>query len=526
VWIIVVVALTVSLARADCPPSVPVDFARGCVGETTSGTTSFCFSPELGCVVPGVVGGIVVPDPPFALAALHVDGPLGTRVVTAADFPLVLGPGETLDADLTVVPPSPGVVTGRIGWLTTGQDGPEECDVQLRARPPACAPATACAGETCVAGMCVPVTIAGPCDDGDPCTTDDHCEAGTCRGTPRSCPPDPWDCTDEQCVGGACRSVPVDARCGSDECGVGACRPGDPDANARGCVTTPVSEGQACTDDGLACTDDVCTGGACLHVPVDDRCTTGDPCADVSCAPDRPDRDARGCATGPPPPVPQPQPAPSPPRVPSPPDDGGGDGGHGHKHGDGEGISATVATSCAEDGDPCTDDVCQDGRCEHTPVAAMSACVAVRAPFAKARGLAALGRDTMAGLETSATALAEEAAPGMAGMLRLGGATDDLDAAALALAGRIAAPISSIRPLALPATVAQERARIAFTHVLHTPQEVQSFLSLVNEARSRAALGAVAARAVRRRGRLLLRGTKTLKGQLKRLQGTLQTFAR
>src|SRR5206468_4625276 len=46
---------------------------------------------------------------------------------------------------------------------------------------------------------------------------------------------------------------------------------------------------------------------------------------------------------------------------------------------------------------------------------------------------------------------------------------------------------------------------------LHTPHEIQSFLSIVAQARARTALGTGTARTLRARGRLLLSGTKTLK---------------
>ncbi|HJQ85136.1 MAG TPA: hypothetical protein VKA21_13720, partial [Candidatus Binatia bacterium] len=64
------------------------------------------------------------------------------------------------------------------------------------------------------------------------------------------------------------------------------------------------------------------------------------------------------------------------------------------------------------------------------------------------------------------------------------------------------------------------------TQVLRTPRQVRAFLTIVAEARARAEVGRETARTLRRRGRALLRGTKTLKGDLQRLQGVSQTFAR
>src|SRR5205085_9448795 len=126
-------------------------------------------------------------------------------------------------------------------------------------------------------------------------------------------------------VNGACRSQAGEARCGGDECTIGTCRPDDAAADARGCVAVAVGEGEACSDDGVACTDDVCTGGVCLHVPVDTRCGDAGACSAAVCAPERADHDARGCAVD---------------------DD-------------------AVAGTCGDDGDPCTADVCAAGACMH-----------------------------------------------------------------------------------------------------------------------------------------------------------------
>jgi hypothetical protein len=109
--------------------------------------------------------------------------------------------------------------------------------------------------------------------------------------------------------------------------------------------------------------------------------------------------------------------------------------------------------------------------------------------------------------------------------LHLEHAAEELDAAGAVLAGKADAGAAAAAPGFAP-SVAQQRARVAFTRVLHTPAEVRSFLAVLAEAQARAELEATTTRALRRRGRLLLRGTKTLKGDLRRLQRVSQTFAR
>jgi len=328
-------------------------------------------------------------------------------------------------------------------------------------------------------------------------------------------------------VAGTCQHVPVDARCGSEECAVGACRPDDAGADRRGCVAAPVGDGEACTDDGVECTDDVCTGGGCLHVPIDSRCQTGDGCQPTACSPDRRDADARGCTIGP---------APT-----APPAGSGGSGGSGSpadpgvgekKPKDGEGDNghsdgvAGGAQTCAEDGDPCTDDVCQDTRCVHVQVPEPATCATVKASFRKALGLAALARTLMATVQNAHAETAQPVAGVTTAIGRLGHVETDLHGAVLALSGKAAAAAASAPPAGFTETTGQQRARIAFTHVLRTPQQIRSFLSVVSEARTRAELGGTTSQTLRRRGRLLLRGTKTLKGDLKRLRQVSQTFAR
>ena len=385
--------------------------------------------------------------------------------------------------------------------------------------------------DPCMAGTCdavrgcVLAPLTGPaCDDGDACTTRDTCQAGTCRGAAVTCVPDRFDCTNEVCVAGACQHVPVDARCGSDECAAGACRPGDRGADRRGCVSVPVGDGEPCTDDGLSCTDDVCTAGGCLHVPIDSRCQAGNECLEIACAPDRRDADARGCAVGP-----APAGATDTGGAGGPGGSGVNDKGKGKDKSDDEGGNhqdALAVQTCVEDGDPCTDDVCQNGQCVHAEVPGAVTCAPVKGSFRKALGLAALTRNLMSAVQ-NAHAVTAGPIPGVtASVSRLGRVEADLEGAVMALSGKAATPLGSVRAATIPETTAQQRARIAFTHVLRTPQQIRSFLAVVSEARTRAELGRTTAGALRHRGALLLRGTKTLKGDLKRIRQVSQTFAR
>src|SRR2546425_250985 len=232
-------------------------------------------------------------------------------------------------------------------------------------------------------------------------------------------------------------------------------------------------------DDGFSCTDDVYTAGGCQHVPIDSRCVPPDVCTAAFCAPALPGHDAAGCIAGAP-------------------------------RAEGE--------ACAQDGDACTTDVCRGGTCAHEPAVDTTGCAPVQEPF---RQTLALGELTQ-GLEADVAAAGEALAPLV---VRLAGIESDLAAAARALAGEPVAASGSTRALAVefePAEAtglsADQRARIAFTAVLHTPRPGAAFLDDLAAARPRAGLGPAVAHDLRRRGRMLLGGTKALKAQLRRLQ--------
>lgn len=150
-------------------------------------------------------------------------------------------------------------------------------------------------------------------DDGNECTIDVCDGNGNCSNTPvadqTACNSDGIECTADVCVAGTCQhpavadgtfcgSAPTDLCDAQDSCLAGACQDnvepsgvecrspaGECDA-AETCdgvtkvcplnVFQPV--GTACTDDGIECSNDVCDGaGTCAHPPV---------AAGVACTPD------------------------------------------------------------------------------------------------------------------------------------------------------------------------------------------------------------------------------------------------
>jgi hypothetical protein len=572
--LLLVVALPL-VARAACEKT-RIDFPSTCAGESATAEARFCFAPQLGCLGGGVVAGVRGPTVPFALVGLSIEGPLG-RVPAPVGVPILLLPGDVLVAGVAVTPAAAGEAQDRLVWVlgadddgesggdddSSGPGGGETCEVDLRVAAPACGGAVgACSADVCVAGACVTAPADGPCDDGDACTVGDLCKDGAClSGPPKVCGGDlceapgtciagvcigggpipcsdgdacttdrcdaaagcvhePRDggacddgdacttgdtcergrcagkrlgcddkvaCTEDRCVDGHCTHVRTDGRCDGGECALKTCRPG-PGADKRGCIAVPVGEGERCTDDGHACTDDVCAKGVCLHVPIDMRCATADECRVVVCAPERATADDDGCVDG------------------GTSDEGG---------------------FCSEDGDPCSADRCRAGRCAHEPVPQFEACRPIEAPYRRALGLATLARDLAGGTEVTATSAGAGRMTDALGV-RLDRIAGALDGAVAALAGveGVGQEIGPRVAGALAESPVQDRARVAFTRVLRTPAEVRSFLTLVTAARVRAELGQDQSRTLRRRGRALLRGTRTLRTELRRLRGVSRTFAR
>jgi hypothetical protein len=250
---------------------------------------------------------------------------------------------------------SGGAHAGGAGGGTTSDAGPpgscqSAADCKL--------PADACHEAACQLGVCVlvPGNENAGCDDGDKCTTFDACHAGTCSGSPVSCPSskechigtcdpstgackdvvgnDGGNCDDGDpctvtsfCSAGACLAgQPMDCSFLDGPCSAGACDP------QQGCVPTPLPDGTAC-DDGLFCTvNDACKKGTCTGAPntcaapgdvcmigtcdevqkscvavpgndgkaCDDQnlCTTGETCSGGKCVGGKPANDGKACDDG------------------------------------------------------------------------------------------------------------------------------------------------------------------------------------------------------------------------------------
>jgi hypothetical protein len=489
--------LTVASAaesKVRCPDRVEL---AACIGIPAGGTIRFCFRPEAACVGTGVVRSVGEPGAPFEITGMRVQGALGTRTIGSASFPLVLAPGESLLIDVSGTPPRSGEQKSSVelvlaNRLDEGDPGGkvegDACDVDLRMRAPACLPAgqaEQCAAETCVDGTCRPAPKAAICDDGDACTHDDRCTDQGCAGTPTDCD-DGIACTDDACTGdGGCTHAPTDARCDSGDCSVAACLPDDAAADARGCVESTVGEGEACTDDGVACTEDVCTGGTCLHVPLDTRCPGAASCGSMACAPGTPGGDGAGCVVGP---------------------------------------AAIEGGVCAEDGDPCSDDRCRAGTCEHQAVEQHLTCAPVENAFRRSLALLALTRT----LEASTEAVSRTQ-PAVGRSERLTSPLVRLDEALAgavdALSGRTVVPVTPSPLTGIPETPAQARARAALLLAGRMPLDAESYLVALSASR-RQGLERAQVRALMDDGRALRRGVKRLKLELKRLRRSSVHFAR
>ncbi len=283
-------------------------------------------------------------------------------------------------------------------------------------------------------------------------------------------------CTEDRCdpIAG-CVHVPLtgaacddgDPCTADDRCVAGLC------AGARIGCTSPPPCPESC-DDGFSCTDDVCTADGCLHVPVDSRCVPPGECTSAVCAPGLPGADANGCVVGTP---------------------------------------RADGAPCAEDTDACTVDVCRDGACAHERPADTTGCAPVQGVFRQTIALRAITQDLRADV-TAADLGSVDAL-----VAHLTSIEASLAAAQQALAGDTPGPVALVvRPSVASSVPANLRARIAFTDVLKTPREVAAFLDEVDRAQQRAAIVRSVGRMLRRGGRRLLSGTKSLKADLRRLQ--------
>ena len=269
-----------------------------------------------------------------------------------------------------------------------------------------------CTKDSCDGlGGCKSEPQVAVCDDGDPCTLGDLCTEGVCQGTATLTCDDGNPCTDDSCGEAGCVYTANEGGCDDgnactegDACADGACvgaMVACDDGNlcttdscdvAKGCVTAnntqPCDDGDTCTlgdicadggcvaggealacQDGNPCTDDGCDAGlGCIftanQVDCDDKnaCTTSDVCAEGACL----GSGSLACDDGNPCTIDSCLPG----------------GGCSYENAVGicnDGDACTVNDTCQEgqcvsgsvlscdDGNPCTDEVCEGGDCIFTP---------------------------------------------------------------------------------------------------------------------------------------------------------------
>ena len=283
-------------------------------------------------------------------------------------------------------------------------------------------------------------------------------------GCPSSCAD--WSpCTLDFCESGACVHTPLTgAACDDGD----ACTENDR-CREGGCEGSP----RTCAD-GFACTTDACVDGGCVHDASDASCGGGQECLVTTCAPARADADERGCVTS---------------------------------------LVATGA-ACAQDDEPCTDDMCRSGRCAHEEVVPVDSCAPIREPFHRARELLALA-DALG--RALATHIDRSGGGPSVGPTR--GAEDDLEASVQALGGESAVHVARTRfPFD---TTSQRRARAAAVILRRTPGELARALRRV-----RRNAGAKPPAAMREQGDALVEGIRRLRGTLVRMTQLRQTISR
>ncbi len=252
------------------------------------------------------------------------------------------------------LPPNPDT-----GLCSNGQPPPAETCDQIADLPFTCVACESaadcddgndCTIDACDAGQCshTPQSPGTSCEaDGDLCTVDQCDEAGLCVTVDNVSCADPIDECDggELCNPGTglCELQP-DAADGTPCSGNGESDCSGADTCLSGaCEDNDLGAGAGCLDDGNACTDDVCDGlGACTHpfntAPCDDGlfCNGPDTCSGGTCSVHAGDPCAEGseCADN----------------CNETDNDCFGDEG----------------AACSDDGNECTDDVCDgSGACTH-----------------------------------------------------------------------------------------------------------------------------------------------------------------
>jgi hypothetical protein len=361
-------------------------------------------------------------------------------------------------------------------------------------------------------GACAHPPNTAPCEDGLFCNGADVCSGGACThaGDPCAggaeclntcnetvddcvtpagapCKDDGLECTTDLCAAGACAHAAVDSLCDQGDCVLGVCMPTNPDADKRGCVARAVSEGEQCTDDGFGCTDDVCTAGACLHVPIASRCVPPDDCTSAVCEPGQPTADAAGCIPGP---------------------------------------ALEEGQECAEDGQPCTNDLCSTGTCAHQDVPDTATCEPVTRAFRQALALEGLARQLMASVGDAFSPNASGPTVTTQGdmVARLTPVTSSLAEVSRILAGKSPVPPDGGRVRGVPKTAAQLRADASIAMLKKKPAEVHAFLRLAGTAKKKRQVPRETARILRGDGRLVLERMRKLSKELRRLRRVSQTF--
>ncbi len=190
--------------------------------------------------------------------------------------------------------------------------------------------------------------VSGSCSDGNDCTHSDACASGACAGTGYLCD-DKLACTADSCDGkGGCKFTQDKGTCLID----GVCyKDGEPNpdnpcqvcnASTSASAWSNVADGTACPDDKLSCTHDVCAQGQCTH-PLDPKsgsCLIGSTC--VQNGTTNPSNDCQACDI---------------------------------KSSTSAWTPKPAGSTCADDGNPCTDDICSSkATCSHPSKANFTAC--------------------------------------------------------------------------------------------------------------------------------------------------------
>jgi hypothetical protein len=310
------------------------------------------------------------------------------------------------------------------------------------------------------------------CDDGDPCTVDSCRGLGVCVFEPMRCD-DGNECTVDRCdATGVCRHT--DGACDDlNPCTSDAC-------NAGTCVNSAL-DGGPCPDDGYACTDDACSTGSCVHVPIDSRCLAPGVCASTACAPQSPEANAAGCLPG---------------------------------------TALPEGAECAEDGEPCSDDVCRSSECVHELVPDVATCDPVTKAFRLALVLVIHARGLGANLNALQVSEGRSAARTLD---RIAGLEVGLGDVARTLAGK--SPLLTVArdDGGFNRTTAQLRAIAATGQLAGVPGAVREVLITIR--RFAPASDPPLFAGTLEKARLLRRGVRRLKVELRRLQRVQQQFA-